>query len=889
MTEADGVIAKRSPFNLNGQTIRFVPSPGMLSYGFEVRPDSYDAAAAAAGAQLVDLGDDDSREVPIPFPFPFFGSHHRSVHVNSDGNLTFGKGDVEITERSLGRFLSGPPRIAALLADLDPSRSRSGVRVRAEGGRLVISWVEVPQYQSFGTGPLQSVQIRLHADGTIEIAYSSMEIEEAVVGITPGALKGEPSMVTFKNGSSGQFTSSIVERFSSSRLVDVFAAAQKFYRNHEDAYDLLAIYNTAGVAAGETAVAYEVTVRNNRTGYGDPVTDVGERAGSRKRLQAIVNMGPVNQYPRDPNGKVPARLATGDTALSILAHEFGHLFLAYVSVKDDDGLSPMLGYQSAHWDFKFNSDASLMEGNRIEDKGAGVSPRFLTTAAVEGFSALDQYLMGLRAAEEVPNTFYVRSVRGAALVGLPSVGTAFNGERRDVSIDEIVSQAGRRTPDHTVAQRNFRMAFVLVAPEGQEPTAEQIAQIDSYRTAFEAYFNKVTGGRATVETRLQKSVDVSAFPALGVALGATVPVAIALQEPAAKSITFNIRTSSGLVRAPSVVVAPAGARQLSFNVHGAAAGTDDLIIEPSDSTYEAVTARIQVQPVSKLKLEILTESSPVRIGVMDENRLPYPGVSVSAATTGEGFVDKKIGVSGTDGSVEFRWTQSPATANSLSATLGEGASVTIEAGAVPVFTAAAITNAASYEPGLSPGGIATIFGARLGGENARVLVGGRRAQVLYGGDTQLNFIVPVDMSDGTSDVVVQSGNAVSPPVQVAVRTLQPGIFVVDPAEVVGAVTRAGSWLTTSEDPPGGGDMVSIYLTGLGPVQFRGALAETLARPEVMIGGRVAEIHYSGLAPGFVGLYQINARVPSGLAAGLTKLSVTVAGQRSNEVHIRLRE
>ena len=57
----------------------------------------------------------------------------------------------------------------------------------------------------------------------------------------------------------------------------------------------------------------------------------------------------------------------------------------------------MLGYQSAHWDFKFNSDASLMEGNRIQDNGAGASPRFLTTGAVEGYSALDQYLMGLRA------------------------------------------------------------------------------------------------------------------------------------------------------------------------------------------------------------------------------------------------------------------------------------------------------------------------------------------------------------------------------------------------------------------------------------------------------------------------------------------------------------
>jgi uncharacterized protein (TIGR03437 family) len=44
----------------------------------------------------------------------------------------------------------------------------------------------------------------------------------------------------------------------------------------------------------------------------------------------------------------------------------------------------------------------------------------------------------------------------------------------------------------------------------------------------------------------------------------------------------------------------------------------------------------------------------------------------------------------------------------------------------------------------------------------------------------VNFIVPVDMSDARQTLSSNRGNAVSPPVQVAVRTLQPGIFVVDP-------------------------------------------------------------------------------------------------------------
>ena len=41
----------------------------------------------------------------------------------------------------------------------------------------------------------------------------------------------------------------------------------------------------------------------------------------------------------------------------------------------------------------------------------------------------------------------------------------------------------------------------------------------------------------------------------------------------------------------------------------------------------------------------------------------------------------------------------------------------------------------------------------------------------------------------------------------------------------------------------------------------------------------------GLAPGFVGLYQVNAQVPDGLAPGLTPLLISVNLAHSNEVKI----
>ena len=57
-----------------------------------------------------------------------------------------------MTDRSLGRMTAGPPRIAGLFMDLDPSQIRNSVRVLAEPERFVVSWSGVPEYQDFGNG-----------------------------------------------------------------------------------------------------------------------------------------------------------------------------------------------------------------------------------------------------------------------------------------------------------------------------------------------------------------------------------------------------------------------------------------------------------------------------------------------------------------------------------------------------------------------------------------------------------------------------------------------------------------------------------------------------------------------------------------------------------------
>jgi len=58
---------------------------------------------------------------------------------------------------------------------------------------------------------------------------------------------------------------------------------------------------------------------------------------------------------------------------------------------------------------------------------------------------------------------------------------------------------------------------------------------------------------------------------------------------------------------------------------------------------------------------------------------------------------------------------------------------------------------------------------------------------------------------------------------------------------------------------------------------------------VTIGGVEAAVEFAGLAPGFVGLYQVNARVPAGVAAGnAVALVLTQNGVPSNTVTIAVR-
>ncbi len=84
----------------------------------------------------------------------------------------------------------------------------------------------------------------------------------------------------------------------------------------------------------------------------------------------------------------------------------------------------------------------------------------------------------------------------------PRTGVSFTGTRREVSIGDVVAAMGPRNPPASRSPRVHRQAWVYVVSLGRTADPAAIAKLETIRRAFEGFFVDATGGRMTVETRL---------------------------------------------------------------------------------------------------------------------------------------------------------------------------------------------------------------------------------------------------------------------------------------------------------------------------------------------------------------------------------------------------
>jgi uncharacterized protein (TIGR03437 family) len=150
------------------------------------------------------------------------------------------------------------------------------------------------------------------------------------------------------------------------------------------------------------------------------------------------------------------------------------------------------------------------------------------------------------------------------------------------------------------------------------------------------------------------------------------------------------------------------------------------------------------------------------------------------------------------------------------------------------------------------------------------------------GEDQISFQVPFNTPTGPGAVEVDvfDGGAQTASVVADSFTEDPGIFVYQ-GNLALAVHIDGA-LVSPNDPSVPGEVVVLYVTGLGPVSLQvedgfpapsSPLAFTIDPFQVLVEGENSEVLFSGLAPGFVGVYQINFAVPRDAAPGNVDLEI----------------
>ena len=171
---------------------------------------------------------------------------------------------------------------------------------------------------------------------------------------------------------------------------------------------------------------------------------------------------------------------------------------------------------------------------------------------------------------------------------------------------------------------------------------------------------------------------------------------------------------------------------------------------------------------------------------------------------------------------------------------------------------------------------------------------GRRLPLLFVSGYQINAQLPYGPA-GQATLRVSTPNS-SAEAQIVTAPAAPAIVnLPNGFDVAPAVVRSsGGALVSAASPASGGEYVTVYMVGLGPVD--GSIAAGDPAPgqpplralypvEIRIGGASVTPAFAGLTPGFAGLYQVNVRIPEGLPAGIHALRVVVNGMDSDPVSL----
>ena len=221
-----------------------------------------------------------------------------------------------------------------------------------------------------------------------------------------------------------------------------------------------------------------------------------------------------------------------------------------------------------------------------------------------------------------------------------------------------------------------------------------------------------------------------------------------------------------------------------------------------------------------------------------------------------------------------------------------------------------VVSAADNVSAPAPGGLISMYGTQLSPTNLAatqmpvptvlanscVAVNGQPIPVIFVSPTQINAQMPFEASGDVTVQVLTPGGS-SPFFNLVVPPTAPAVFLSATAGPVtnlpAVVDASNGLLVTDSNPVHRGDTLVIYLTGLGqtspavPDGTPSPVASALTPPTVQFGTQSVNVSYAGLAPGEVGVNQINVTVPNTTPEGLSVPLTITQGGVSSTISLRV--
>lgn len=432
---------------------------------------------------------------------------------------------------------------------------------------------------------------------------------------------------------------------------------------------------------------------------------------------------------------------------------------------------------------------------------------------------------------QMPGGHYPRSVASAA--GATLVASRVAGPQHKISRVDFVSRTATELPTLDVFENNINVNTVLVAsPNGAKILA---ASADGTTFLFDGNSNSFVTSRRDA-TALQGAYAASAFDQFVVGNfllnGSLVPIR-RMGPDSQPTYGFSFVDETGFRLTSGGAEAPGTLQRMSFPTGNSVIGT---------RTIESPLLTSTAQPFLRTVAPLFGRSNIVLLTVSGFTVLPW---NYDAAT-----VSPKI---------------------------------------------SRVTNLADGSSSLAPGSLVKIEGTDLSpirqttserplptalGESC-ITVNGLPIPLILVSNNEINAQIPFEIV-GNATLILRTPGGVSDNFNVQVASSAPSIFRAMIAGFDGLVPTIingrNGLLVTGSNPVKKGDSIVIYLTGLGKTNPEvptglaapaDPLARTIVQPVVSLGNRELPIEFSGLTPGEVGVYQINAKIPFDVPVGFS--------------------